>query len=1108
MSKFHSPTLNLRQFRNHLYDPPTAAFGDYVSNSDQWMYKKISMKHLIGTNATDFFDSLKSSECWVWDAKESTFKRNCRFFLVLAPISRYPKISNQVKNFFLDALPDNERATIVKFFQTQLSRTNWSTKFLCIMGYGNEPDTVLGAPPAVASAHDDSSSSSRATPSKEIISAVVFSQHPRDGCFIHMVATKMMSPEKASQLFSSDQSPNAPWMSNCSPENGVFRRVGLARYLLSLTQACTAFDPRNENIKLWLDASSLANPNFYRRIGFGAVDTISFLPDSFMVYHKDGQPTMFCGTVIAPFHHVLQRPRPFDPFGTRDRLAIESDFWGVQRSAGENHCYIASFLLALCHCWHGFGGSWSFKETSEAHPARELSVVYHQTSLRTGFVDVMKFFREIHGVKATTPVEVKEKFDQFLAVLETIPQNIVLDHHFKDPPKEAEPFSTTKQDDVCYLMHFLLNTMELSSVMFGTHTRKRFVEPEWEDSWGNEKGVTWCNNEKEEALECYSLGVFPKPSGTMSECIAQEIGIFLPDEDHVRGVRKDFPEIPAEQKLQRLTVLRSSVDNRDEKNGLPRRLIVHTSQGCYVERGRSRQKRSEIAKTPVAGYVSTISLDVYQYQPNTPLERSEAGLCNTIVQVKMSMVLKGFVHYKPVGRGDSGHYICFVYHSYDSWLVYDDDEVFLVSATFALYFAPYARVWMYEQPPHEEWDPPIPKFNDVDPPVPVPRDEMFKRWEEIHQFTDDAYVLQLEYLAMVFHIVYSKRQHQIPAKTHLLKFLSGYILGPSAYVADFANNFYDCRIKTKDADGKDFLQRMNGVRHGSAEDVLMSFARARVGYCKAQVEKMCTDPGNSAVWMHTVDGEPRDKSRRNQQIVPIHVRVRDMILKDIKESLFFPDYYAPFSDVVIQIVDEVVKTHSESERNKTPTTIVISSPRRNAGGAQGTGTMTPDIISLASSDDEGHDMEGDKFAARFQSDFQWKTRFEVVGPSSPKCSTLHRRLSETEQLWLVMLRFISDGALCEQRKDRPLWFLSYTWSDKCYRDKEQFMGAVDYTAFDRIFKDEFLSGDQGSHYISLLQQRQFKLERDPGGGHQKILFLDSRIMEFLENNPGPVRFQQ
>ena len=104
-------------------------------------------------------------------------------------------------------------------------------------------------------------------------------------------------------------------------------------------------------------------------------------------------------------------------------------------------------------------------------------------------------------------------------------------------------------------------------------------------------------------------------------------------------------------------------------------------------------------KDAVAKYVATISLDVLgtitiDHAATTPGKDFDIA--------KLSMILKGFVHYIPVGNGQQGHYVGFVYHRDDVWLVYDGDEVFMVSAAFAHHFAPFARVWMYEQLP---WDP-------------------------------------------------------------------------------------------------------------------------------------------------------------------------------------------------------------------------------------------------------------------------------------------------------------------------------------------------------------------------------------------------------------------
>ena len=81
--------------------------------------------------------------------------------------------------------------------------------------------------------------------------------------------------------------------------------------------------------------------------------------------------------------------------------------------------------------------------------------------------------------------------------------------------------------------------------------------------------------------------VYPKKDGTMSDCIIQEIGTVLPDAGHVRGVRDEYKDIDPDLILHRFTVIKPNVHNQDRTNLLPRRLIVHTSQGAEVSRGRS-----------------------------------------------------------------------------------------------------------------------------------------------------------------------------------------------------------------------------------------------------------------------------------------------------------------------------------------------------------------------------------------------------------------------------------------------------------------------------------------------------------------------------------------
>ena len=63
-----------------MYDPPTAAFGDYVSISDQWMIKRIALKDLSINVQSPFIQFLADSKCWVRDSKTSIFKMK-RVFL-------------------------------------------------------------------------------------------------------------------------------------------------------------------------------------------------------------------------------------------------------------------------------------------------------------------------------------------------------------------------------------------------------------------------------------------------------------------------------------------------------------------------------------------------------------------------------------------------------------------------------------------------------------------------------------------------------------------------------------------------------------------------------------------------------------------------------------------------------------------------------------------------------------------------------------------------------------------------------------------------------------------------------------------------------------------
>ena len=195
------------------------------------------------------------------------------FFLLLAPISRYPKIARQAQEFFISALGDRRhRPTIVNLFHKECGRTDWSTKLVCIMGYRNEVGVVLPTDPN--DSNDKKDSAPKTSPRKEIISAVLFTHHARDGCFIHYVGTKCMSPDLSFSVFGSGPDQEGAWTSQHVPQDqqargdsGVFRHCGLARYLLHLTQVCTVFDPGNVNMKLWLD-STKGSSNFHHRLGF------------------------------------------------------------------------------------------------------------------------------------------------------------------------------------------------------------------------------------------------------------------------------------------------------------------------------------------------------------------------------------------------------------------------------------------------------------------------------------------------------------------------------------------------------------------------------------------------------------------------------------------------------------------------------------------------------------------------------------------------------------------------------------------------------------------------------------------------------------------------
>ena len=475
----------------------------------------------------------------------------------------------------------------------------------------------------------------------------------------------------------------------------------------------------------------------------------------------------------------------------------------------------------------------------------------------------------------------------------------------------------------------------------------------------------------------------------------------------------------------------------------------------------------------VADFVATFSVGIFQYV-------SIVGHDAAITNRRLEMVLKGFIHYIPQGKGDTGHYVTFLYYNMGSWVVIDDHQVFIVTDTFAHYFAPLARIFVYEHVPEGSS---------------LPQDSFFKeRWE--------MYYRQLEFLVTIHHMIFSGRKRKIPTKGSLVSYLSPLVIGPEAYVKLFISNFYSSRLEMNDR-GKSFADKMKELYVQDAKDVLTSFARARVPRCKDVVKKMTSSMGTN--WLLGLDKTPPKNSRAYRHGARSHSnRIRVMILTDIMDSFLIPseDHTLQYSAEIIELVDAVVEDYLETSSVPSPkpsNTIVISSPPKKSMSEDGVST-TPEIISLASSDDEdaSSSLESTLKVTRLSCHFKsagWDKKFAEQEPTAPSTNMLNRQLLGCEQLWLLVLKFISDGCLSLER-DGPL--ISYSLDLGVFWTNRAANGEINYSAIERIFKDQFLTGDQGSQYIKLLQIRQLALERQ-STEHPKILFIDSFLLPYLEN---------
>ena len=87
---------------------------------------------------------MASARCLIWDPKTGNFKLKPRFNLLLAPVSKYPKISLHVREFLTDVFGVPERASIVKLFADLEKKTDWRAKVICVMAYQNQPGSVYG----------------------------------------------------------------------------------------------------------------------------------------------------------------------------------------------------------------------------------------------------------------------------------------------------------------------------------------------------------------------------------------------------------------------------------------------------------------------------------------------------------------------------------------------------------------------------------------------------------------------------------------------------------------------------------------------------------------------------------------------------------------------------------------------------------------------------------------------------------------------------------------------------------------------------------------------------------------------------------------------------
>ena len=633
---------------------------------------------------------MASAQCLILDPKTSNFKLKPRFNLLLAPVSKYPKISLRVRQFLTDVFGVPERASIVKLFADLEKKTDWRAKVICVMAYQNQPGSVYGEsevpePPDVATTGESSSSLKT-----QIISAVVFSNTPKDGCYIHYVGTLPMSPSIAKTKFGCKDDDDSIWSLVIpqvgpapGPVPGSFLNKGLARFLLHLVQVCGVFDPMSESLSTWLD-SSKGTSNFFSRMGFFSDG--NNLPPTFSQYFRPGRMAMHCATPIPPFRQIRLSHRQ-DPFTARLHLPGRDEYWGIIRDTGHNHCYIASVILLLCHSFSDVGKPWLFAGNHHTPPLKE-SVLEHQSNLRTAFSDISSTLLDAQECSRIQLIGIREKFEAFLNVLSIIPSNLQLDSNFRPQP----PFTTQSQEDVTFFLFFLLLVTELSPFMYAVQRRKRFVHPMCDmNSQPDPKQLFNCDDDSPRFTPKYYLTVHRQEGSTMSDCIDKVLGLEEPNPDFETGVRRRFPDAPKDWNFQSFLVVNSCGDN-SLQDRMPKRLVITTTQGDYEDNRTGGGKKSTMIQGKVADFVATFSVGIFQYV-------SIAGHDAAITNRRLEMVLKGFIHYIPKGKGDNGHYITFLHYHMGSWVVIDDHQVFIVTDTFAHYFAPLARIFVYEHVP-------------------------------------------------------------------------------------------------------------------------------------------------------------------------------------------------------------------------------------------------------------------------------------------------------------------------------------------------------------------------------------------------------------------------